>query len=237
MNKKLQIENYKGFLFDLDGTLIPQIWPEAYCVYIKNHGGKPRRDKINHEIEEILVRNFSCPDINNTLYKEINSLYGIRGIHPSMSYKIVLDIAKDMWRGLSYKPGAPRFLNYLRERDIPMAIVTQSIPEEIEVLRDDNENICIVADIGYIFGSRIIDKNSVTKRKPDPEGFLKGTRLLGLTPADVLAFEDTPIGVRAAKAAGLSVCAVYDIESADKWEEIKSLADYHIMSWEELQLN
>ncbi|BEL02096.1 HAD-IA family hydrolase [Actinoplanes sichuanensis] len=39
--------------------------------------------------------------------------------------------------------------------------------------------------------------------KPDPEGYLLAARLLGVDPADCLVFEDTPLGVAAAEAAGM----------------------------------
>jgi beta-phosphoglucomutase-like phosphatase (HAD superfamily) len=49
----------------------------------------------------------------------------------------------------------------------------------------------------------------VSRAKPDPEGYLLALERLGGVPAaEVLVFEDTPVGVRAARAAGLRVVAV-----------------------------
>jgi beta-phosphoglucomutase-like phosphatase (HAD superfamily) len=49
----------------------------------------------------------------------------------------------------------------------------------------------------------------VSRAKPDPEGYLLALERLGGVPAaDVLVFEDTPVGVQAARAAGLRVVAV-----------------------------
>ena len=50
--------------------------------------------------------------------------------------------------------------------------------------------------------------DDVARMKPDPEGYLKAARLLGCEPGRCLAVEDTPTGVKAAKAAGMFVLAV-----------------------------
>lgn len=45
--------------------------------------------------------------------------------------------------------------------------------------------------------------------KPDPEAYLLALeRLGGVSAADVLVFEDTPVGVEAARAAGMRCVAV-----------------------------
>lgn len=72
----------------------------------------------------------------------------------------------------------------------------------------------------------IVDGNSVSKAKPDPEVFLKGAEMLGLNPADCVVFEDSQAGIEAARNAGCGVIAIdkggvlYD---ADKY--VKCLGD------------
>jgi sugar-phosphatase len=53
-----------------------------------------------------------------------------------------------------------------------------------------------------------VTAESVTASKPHPEGFLAGAALLGVAPADCVAFEDSHAGVAAAKAAGMRVVGV-----------------------------
>ena len=72
----------------------------------------------------------------------------------------------------------------------------------------------------------IVDGNSVSKAKPDPEIFLKGAELLGLKPQDCTVFEDSQAGIESARAGGFSVVAVdkYNVlKDADKY--VNSLAD------------
>jgi sugar-phosphatase len=50
-----------------------------------------------------------------------------------------------------------------------------------------------------------ITAEQVERGKPDPQGFLKAAKLLGVPIEDCLVFEDSPAGVAAAKAAGAHV--------------------------------
>ncbi|MFD4996740.1 HAD-IA family hydrolase [Streptomyces buecherae] len=53
-----------------------------------------------------------------------------------------------------------------------------------------------------------VTAESVSASKPDPEGFLKGAAELGFAPADCVAFEDSEVGIAAARAAGMRVVGV-----------------------------
>jgi HAD superfamily hydrolase (TIGR01509 family) len=46
------------------------------------------------------------------------------------------------------------------------------------------------------------------KGKPDPEPFLLAAARLGVTPQSCLVFEDTDMGIRAAKSAGMTTVKV-----------------------------
>ncbi len=47
----------------------------------------------------------------------------------------------------------------------------------------------------------LIGKEDVTAHKPSPEGYLLAARRLGVSPKDCVVFEDSPTGIRSAKAA------------------------------------
>ena len=55
---------------------------------------------------------------------------------------------------------------------------------------------------------RVITASEVTRQKPDPEIFLKAAAALGADPAQTLVFEDSLMGVRAAKLAGMKCIAL-----------------------------
>jgi beta-phosphoglucomutase len=54
----------------------------------------------------------------------------------------------------------------------------------------------------------IVDGNSVSKAKPDPEVFLKGAEALGVSPADCVVFEDAIAGIEAALNAGMKAVGI-----------------------------
>jgi sugar-phosphatase len=68
--------------------------------------------------------------------------------------------------------------------------------------------------------------------KPDPAVFLTTARLLGTNPNECVAIEDSPAGVRSAKAAGMRVIAVPPPHLFD--ESAYDHADFKLASLEEL---
>lgn len=48
----------------------------------------------------------------------------------------------------------------------------------------------------------ILTSGDVVEPKPSPEAFLKAMKIEGVTPAETLIFEDSPVGIAAAKASG-----------------------------------
>jgi len=61
----------------------------------------------------------------------------------------------------------------------------------------------------------VVDKTQVKRLKPDPEAYLLGAKILKAEPANCLAFEDSPIGVAAAKAADMLCVALTTTNSPD----------------------
>jgi sugar-phosphatase len=53
-----------------------------------------------------------------------------------------------------------------------------------------------------------ITMEDVTKGKPDPEPYLKGSAKLGINPETCLVFEDSDSGIKSGLAAGMRVVAV-----------------------------
>jgi sugar-phosphatase len=70
--------------------------------------------------------------------------------------------------------------------------------------------------VGIPIPERFITADDVVNGKPSPEPYLKGAALLGFAAPDCLVFEDTPAGIRAAKAAGMRVIAVQTTYPAEE---------------------
>lgn len=54
----------------------------------------------------------------------------------------------------------------------------------------------------------IVSGDDVVRGKPNPEGYLAGAQQLGRSPDLCVAFEDSPVGIQAAHAAGMPVVGV-----------------------------
>ena len=99
-------------------------------------------------------------------------------------------------------PDVPKVLDYLRDRDIPMALGSAS-----------KNARPILKKVGLTSYFRtIVDGNAVAKAKPDPQVFLIAAAELGVAPEACVVFEDALAGIEAANAAGMVSIGIGDPE-------------------------
>ena len=75
----------------------------------------------------------------------------------------------------------------------------------------ERANVDFVLDGGGLrpyFGA-IVDGSQVERPKPAPDVYLRAAELLELPPRNCIVFEDSPVGVAAAVAAGMRVVGVF----------------------------
>ena len=102
--------------------------------------------------------------------------------------------------------GAVALVRLLAAWRVPLAIVTGA-------QRADVELVVHSAGLAGCFDV-LVTEEDVAHGKPDPEGFLAAAEQLGVDPADVLVFEDSVVGARAARAAGMQCLAVAGTSAA-----------------------
>ena len=100
-------------------------------------------------------------------------------------------------------PGVVDFIDELRTAGVGVALGSSSKNAPLILDR------CRIADRF----DTVIDGNSITFSKPDPEVFLKGAEALGSTPAHTVVFEDAVSGVQAALNGGFRVVGLGDAET------------------------
>ncbi|MEO8383011.1 MAG: HAD family phosphatase [Acidobacteriota bacterium] len=96
--------------------------------------------------------------------------------------------------------GVREMIAALRARGLTLAITSSAVGASIEA-------ILARLDLREPF-SLIVDGSEVLHGKPDPEAYLLTARRLGLAPAACVVFEDSSVGVVAAKRAGMFCVAV-----------------------------
>ncbi|MET7638688.1 HAD-IA family hydrolase [Streptomyces sp. NPDC005438] len=111
--------------------------------------------------------------------------------------RALLDQETGDTEGVVPVPGAPAFLRALH--GLPHALVT-SASRDLARAR--------MTAAGLPMPATRITAEDVSASKPDPEGFLKGAAEVGQLPSDCVAFEDSPAGIAAARAAGMRVVGV-----------------------------
>ena len=179
-----------GFIFDLDGVIVDT----AKYHYLAWH-------KLSKEL------GFEFTKEQNELFK---------GVSRKRCLEILLDIGNisatqeqfDTWmveKNVDYLayiekmdaseilPDVPRVLEYLKKKNVPIALGSAS---------KNARPILEKVDLLPYFDS-IVDGNSVTKAKPDPEVFLIAASNLGVTASSCVVFEDAVAGIQAANAANM----------------------------------
>lgn len=171
-----------ALLFDLDGVLINST-PAVARVWRKwaiERGFNP---------EDVVARAHGRPSL--TTVRE----YLPHADHELENREVERREIEDL-EGIVPLPGALGLLASLpRER---WTIVT-SCTRQLAQVR--------IKAAGLPLPEKLITSNDVTHGKPDPEPYLKGARILGVSPEECLVLEDVPAGVKAGKAGGARVVA------------------------------
>ena len=128
---------------------------------------------------------------------------------------------------LELMPGAERAIRALHDAGMTLAIASSAVRNSIEVILRR-------------FGLRdlfavIVDGSEVHRGKPDPEAYNVTAKKLKVDPSECLVFEDSTVGVVAAKAAGMFCVAVRN-PRAQMLQDLDA-ADVVLASFEELDLD
>jgi beta-phosphoglucomutase len=187
----------KGFIFDLDGVIVDTAkYHYLAWKHLADQLGIPFSEEDNERFKgvsrrrclEILLEmgGMEVPQIQfDAWLQEKNEDY-LRYISQMDSSEILPDV--------------PRVLDYLRGKDIPMALGSASknakaILEKVELTS---------------YFRTIVDGTEVAKAKPDPEVFLIAAERLKIPPADCVVLEDALAGIEAANSAGMYSIGIGD---------------------------
>lgn len=96
--------------------------------------------------------------------------------------------------------GFSNLLEKLKARGLKVALATSSAPTNVEFTFNH-------LDLRGKLDA-LVDGHQVAQAKPAPDIYLKTAEELGVPPEACLVFEDTPIGIEAARKAGMTVVAV-----------------------------
>lgn len=193
----------KGFLFDLDGTLVDSLpaVERAWVNWAKRRGINPQDvlDFIHGKQAITSLRHFMPGESEAAIQQEFLLLEQVE--------------AQDT-DGVTALPGAAALLAQLNALDIPWAIVTSgSIP--VATARRNAG--------GLPQPEVFITAEQVKHGKPQPDAYLLGAERLGLAPQDCVVVEDAAAGILSGLAAGCQVIAVNAPADAPKLDQVDLL--------------
>jgi HAD superfamily hydrolase (TIGR01509 family) len=184
-------------VFDNDGLLLDteSVWTRAERDLFERHGREftadDKRELVGTSAEiagRVLEGRLGEAGRAIELIEELNEL-----------------VIAELEHGVEAMVGARDLLRALRRRGTPVGLVSNSplafVQRSLEIVG---------------FGDRfdvVLSAHEVAAPKPAPDAYLEACRRLRVEPgADVVALEDSPTGVAAARAAGLTVIGVPSVE-------------------------
>ncbi len=187
----------EAVVFDNDGLLLDteSVWTRAEHDMFARRGLEftpaDKRELVGTSAaiaSAVLERRLDAPGQAEALIEELNAL-----------------VVAELEHGVETMLGAREVLEALRGRGTPIALVSNS---PVPFVRRSLE----LAGFDTHFDA-VVSGHEVARPKPAPDPYLEACRRLGVEPSpDVVALEDSPPGVAAARAAGLTVIGVPSIE-------------------------
>ena len=210
----------KGFIFDLDGVIVDTASHHfAAWQILAEDLGVPFDEKDN-ELLKGVSRVDSLEFILNKGGLVLDSQTKLRLMEKKNAHYLSLAGSIGVNDAL---PGIVEFIRELKSLGMQVALGSSS---------KNAHQILGQLELTDAFNA-IVDGNRITLSKPDPEVFVLGARLMGLTPSECLVFEDAKAGVEAAINGGFQVVGVgNEIELSDADAIID---DFEKMNWERMQ--
>lgn len=176
-------------IFDFDGTLVDSepMYAEALRLVLL---------EIGISVDARVLRHRFAGIDNASILRQVSQTES-RVIPREMEHKLA-DVVERSMRGLEPVKGAEALLVELTERHIPLAIASNSTAGVVaKMLRQIGLN-------GF-FEGRVVTRDQVAAPKPSPDVYMLAANILASSPEQCLVVEDSPVGVAAARAAGMTV--------------------------------
>lgn len=195
----MKLADFSHVIFDLDGVLLDteKLYTQSTQAVVGEYGktfdwALKSQMMGRHELEgaRLLVETLELP-ISAEEYLERQ-----------------MPIAEGLFPTATEVPGAEAFVALLASRGHVLAVGTSSVRRLYDLK---------TAHLPWFSAFSAVvsgDHAEVRELKPAPDIFLAAARAIGGDPARCLVLEDSPAGVLAARAAGMSVVAIPDVNLA-----------------------
>ncbi len=209
------MEKYRGIIFDFNGTLYwdspkhKQTWRE----YSKKLRGTAFSDeemvkymfgRTNEQIIKYAIGKQPTPEMVEKYGQEKEALYRQMCIEDSENFHLA--------------QGVEKFLDFLKENNIPRTIATMSDWKNVEFYIK-NFNLEKWFDI-----DKIVYSDGIIPGKPAPDIYKIAAKNLGLKPEECIVVEDALSGIESARAAGIGkIIAICSEEPPELYKSIPAV--------------
>lgn len=213
----MDIFKYKGFIFDLDGTLIDSgyVWSEVDKRFLSKRG-------------------FDVPDDYCKSVSAMNFMQAARYTKARFCLKDSIDDIIKEWHAQAFAeyrdnvaaiPCARDMLSKLKTMGKKIALATASDASLYEPALKRNKM--------YEYIDFFAQTSQVSRGKGFPDVYELAAQGIGCAPCDCIVFEDIAEGISGAKMGGFAACAVLSGQ-VNGISELKKLADLAITDFGEL---
>lgn len=219
---------FKGIIFDFNGTLFwdsekhQDAWRE-FSKRLRTPGftDEEMRDymfgRTNEDIIKYLIGKQPSKEMVENFAKEKEAVYR--------------DMCRNDKENTILAPGAIKFLDYLKENNIPHTIATMSEKDNVDFFIEEFQ-LANWFDI-----DKIVYSDGTIPGKPAPDIYIKASKNLGLAPQDCIVVEDAVSGIESARTAGIGkIIAIASMESTDLYKNIPAVSQI-IKNFDEIDRN
>ena len=210
-------KKFKGIIFDFNGTLFwdSKMHLEAWREYSK----KLRKNAFTDEE----MRNYMFGRTNEDIVRYLIGRQPEKELVEKCQNEkeaVYREMCRKDKENFVLAKGVEKFLDYLKENNIPRTIATMSegnnVKFFIEGFKLDK----------WFDVDKIVYDNGKIKGKPAPDIYLIAAKNLNLKPEDCIVVEDAVSGIESARAAGIGhIVAIESMETRELYETIPAVSE------------
>ncbi|KAJ4780857.1 Bifunctional riboflavin kinase/FMN phosphatase [Rhynchospora pubera] len=212
----MELHRASAVIFDLDGTLLDTERATRGIMkdFLLRYGKVPDMEKEEKRLGQMhkdsaaaIVRDYELP------------------LTPEEYTEAIMPLYRERWPQAKPVPGVVRLLRHLHKHGVPLGLASNSVRKHIETKISHQQG-------WKEYFSVVLGVDDVKNGKPSPDIFLEAAKRLGVDPTSCLIIEDSPVGVRAAKASGAKVLAVPSLQGQMECYSIADLILHSLLDFQ-----